>query len=126
MKASILSLLLLAFPLIATSSYPHLASTYKYGYDIRDDYHGTNFGASESSYGQGIRGEYHVHLPDGRIQTVSYYDDGNSGLIADVSYTKYGALRPIGHRSVSHGHVVSGPGHSSVSHGQYNIPFYIN
>ncbi|XP_040580884.1 pro-resilin [Lepeophtheirus salmonis] len=63
---------------------------YKYGYDVYDDYHGTKFGAYESSNGHDTTGEYHVQLPDGRLQTVNYRDDGYSGFIADVSYSGYG------------------------------------
>ena len=40
-----------------------------------------------------LQGQYHVALPDGRIQTVTYrVDDAYSGYVADVSYS--GAAKP--------------------------------
>jgi len=41
-------------------------------------------GQKEHSDGKGVSGSYHVTLPDGRVQTVNYKDDGY-GLVADVS-----------------------------------------
>ncbi|XP_076060303.1 uncharacterized protein LOC143036629 [Oratosquilla oratoria] len=45
-----------------------------------------NFGVQESRDENRIQGSYFVHLPDGRIQKVTYYVDGDSGFVADVSY----------------------------------------
>jgi hypothetical protein len=50
---------------------------------------GVNFGASESRNGYVTSGSYHVLLPDGRVQTVTYTVDGDSGYIADVQYSGY-------------------------------------
>lgn len=54
---------------------------------MADSLSGANFGASEARDGYSTQGEYHVALPDGRIQTVSYRTDGDSGHIADVKYS---------------------------------------
>ena len=45
-------------------------------------------------------GEYHVALPDGRLQTVTYkVDDAYSGVIMDVKYSDYGKPHaPVVHK----------------------------
>ena len=59
---------------------------FKYG--VHDDKYYTDF--NEERYGDeagNIKGEYHVHLPDGRIQHVIYHADGNyGGTVMDVKY----------------------------------------
>ena len=60
---------------------------YSYQYGVADDITGANFGQSEQRDELVTSGEYHVALPDGRIQTVNYHVDGPSGYIADVSYS---------------------------------------
>ena len=68
---------------------------YNYEYKVHDDYHGTDFGHHESRDGYNTKGEYHVLLPDGRIQTVTYHVDGQyGGYVADVKYTKGHAPKP--------------------------------
>lgn len=59
---------------------------YGFGYDVRDEYTGANFGHREASDGYVTEGEYYVPLPDGRLQKVSYYVSGDSGFVAQVSY----------------------------------------
>ncbi|MCL4147924.1 UNVERIFIED_CONTAM: hypothetical protein GTU68_044297, partial [Idotea baltica] len=48
---------------------------YKYEYGIHDPHYGSNFGHSETGDGYNVKGQYYVHLPDGRIQKVSYFTD---------------------------------------------------
>lgn len=50
------------------------------------DYYGNDFGHQESRDGDYTQGHYYNHLPDGRLQKVTYYVDGYSGFVADVSY----------------------------------------
>merc|ERR1712212_365706 len=60
---------------------------YQYGYAVADDYSGANFASNEKRDGYATNGEYHVALPDGRTQIVSYnVADGYSGYVADVRY----------------------------------------
>ncbi len=59
---------------------------YAYEYGVHDEYSGANFNAQETSDGAAVHGSYQVHLPDGRIQTVTYTADHYNGYVADVKY----------------------------------------
>ena len=72
-------------PVIAEPLYPDTVPAYNYNYGVADSLSGANFGASEARDGYNTNGEYHVALPDGRLQTVTYTADAN-GYIADVKY----------------------------------------
>merc|ERR1711874_176258 len=78
-----------AGPLVAAPGYasPDLAEppVYNYQYGVSDDYSGANFQQTESRDGYLTSGSYTVNLPDGRIQTVKYTDNGD-GIIQDVTY----------------------------------------
>ena len=76
--------------------YDHHPAYYKYAYGVKDDYHGTHFGHTEKRDGHYTSGEYHVLLPDGRTQTVSYHVDGKKGYVAKVTYS--------GHKHEVHHH----------------------
>ena len=77
------------------------APVYNYNYAVADDYSGAQFGQSENRDGYATSGEYHVALPDGRIQTVTYrVDDAYGGYIADVKYT--GTAHPHPHHAKAH------------------------
>lgn len=52
---------------------------------MNDDYAYVNMGHKEKSDGKVTSGSYHVALPDGRIQTVTYKAD-DYGYVADVTY----------------------------------------
>jgi hypothetical protein len=62
---------------------------YAYGVDAQDPYGNyVQFGQNEARDGYSTYGEYHVQLPDGRLQTVKYtVADAYSGYVADVSYS---------------------------------------
>merc|ERR1712168_1221161 len=66
--------------------YDETPKPYAYEYGVADDYSGSNFNAHENADGKAVTGSYQVHLPDGRIQTVTYTADHYNGYIADVSY----------------------------------------
>eukprot|EP00095_Tigriopus_kingsejongensis_P006756 maker-scaffold544_size141056-snap-gene-0.29 protein:Tk06756 transcript:maker-scaffold544_size141056-snap-gene-0.29-mRNA-1 annotation:"hypothetical protein DAPPUDRAFT_112094" len=106
----------------------HHPAYYKYGYKVHDDYHGTDFGHNEHRNGQVTKGEYHVKLPDGRVQTVTYYVDGYKGYVAEVKYhgkahhpegkkhhKGYGLDHGHGGHSEVYGH--QKPGHDHGHHG---------
>ena len=59
---------------------------YAFEYGVYDDYYNTNFGHRESRDNDLTKGSYFVHLPDGRLQKVTYYVDGYSGYVAEVTY----------------------------------------
>merc|ERR1712106_402026 len=59
---------------------------YAFNYGVADDYSGAAFSQSEQRDGYATSGSYTVNLPDGRIQTVNYVDNGD-GVTQDVSYS---------------------------------------
>nr|XP_022905382.1 pro-resilin-like [Onthophagus taurus] len=62
------------------------AMSYEFGYQVKDDYSGNDYGRQEKSDGNQVQGEYRVQLPDGRTQIVTYYADWQTGFHADVRY----------------------------------------
>ncbi|XP_044729162.1 pro-resilin-like [Chrysoperla carnea] len=64
----------------------HEPKSYEFGYAVKDDYSGNDYGRKETSDGNAVHGEYRVNLPDGRVQIVTYYADWKSGFHADVRY----------------------------------------
>lgn len=83
-------------------AYADVPPAYNYAYAVADDYSGAAFGANEARDGYATTGEYHVALPDGRIQTVTYrVDDAYGGYVADVKYSgepKYEPYKPAPHK----------------------------
>ena len=59
---------------------------FAFQYGVADDYSKANFNAQETSDGKVTSGSYQVHLPDGRVQTVTYTADHYNGFVADVKY----------------------------------------
>lgn len=58
---------------------------------MRDFHTGNDFGHTQNRDPDGVtRGEYHILLPDGRVQSVKYTAD-DQGFHADVSYDGAGA-----------------------------------
>ena len=53
---------------------------FRYGYAVQDDI-GNDFNKQETSDGGVVTGQYSVLLPDGRIQTVTYSVDPNTGFV---------------------------------------------
>ncbi|XP_037086133.1 cuticle protein 7-like, partial [Pollicipes pollicipes] len=67
---------------------PSRRHTAKYAFDyaVADEYSGSDFAADETRDGASTTGSYRVALPDGRVQTVTYKVDGDSGFVAEVTY----------------------------------------
>ena len=99
---------------------------------MADDITGANFGQSEQRDGLATSGEYHVALPDCRIQTVTYHVDDISGYVADVSYSGephvglgVGHSTPVYHSPINHGlghtaTLVNSPLHAAAIHSPIN------
>ncbi|XP_068217546.1 pro-resilin-like [Palaemon carinicauda] len=67
----------------------HTASPlYSFGYALKDDYTGNDFGHQETRDGYNTIGHYYVNLPGGSYQKVSYNVGGNSGVLPQVTYLK--------------------------------------
>lgn len=60
--------------------------TYDKKWAVKDEGTGLDFGQDEVAKNNVIEGSYHVLLPDGRIQTVTYHVDKDSGYTASVTY----------------------------------------
>ena len=59
---------------------------YDFSWEVSEE-DGGNFGYHEARDGDNTQGSYSVDLPDGRRQTVTYYVNGDSGYVAEVSYS---------------------------------------
>ena len=56
---------------------------------LKDDLSGNDYGHRENrAFDDVTKGEYFVRLPDGRLQTVTYYVDPTSGFRATVAYDR--------------------------------------
>nr|XP_027206662.1 extensin-like [Penaeus vannamei] len=76
---------------------PSGPAQYDFNYAVKDDYSGNDFGHQEGRDGYDTQGTYYVQLPDGRLQTVTYNVNGDSGFLADVAYqgeAQYPAQEP--------------------------------
>merc|ERR1719369_898946 len=98
---------------------------YSYQYGVNDDYSGANFQQSENRDGYSTSGIYTVALPDGRVQTVKYTDNGD-GVIQDVTYEgvpQYGptvvktavVAHPVAH-AIAHPVAVAHPVAHAIAH----------
>lgn len=92
MKTSVAVLVVLVTAVAALPSDPYqqpykaAPKPYNFAYGVNDPYQGIDFGQTENSDGNAVKGSYTVQLPDGRKQTVNYRADHDAGFHADVSY----------------------------------------
>ena len=56
-----------------------LPANYAFTWKVKDDYTKNDYGQTENREGEQTQGEYHVLLPDGRTQRVSYTVDAYNG-----------------------------------------------
>ena len=84
---------------------------FHFQYGVHDDKYHTDFSEVRSGDEAGnIKGEYHVHLPDGRVQHVIYHADGNyGGTVMEVKYDGEAHHPDVIHHA-AHGH----GGHGAV------------
>ncbi|KAG6440653.1 cuticle protein 10.9 [Manduca sexta] len=69
----------------AEEEYPPMP--YEYKYDVEDQEKTLYFGANEAGDAQGkVSGGYRVLLPDGRLMTVEYTVEGESGFVPKISF----------------------------------------
>ncbi|CAG9125407.1 hypothetical protein JYU34_006047 [Plutella xylostella] len=60
---------------------------YEYKYDVEDQEKALFFGANEAGDAQGkVIGGYKVLLPDGRLMTVEYTVEGESGFVPKITF----------------------------------------
>jgi len=74
-------------PAYAQPIYNEADAVYTWEYAVKDDYTYNDFGHKETREGAYTAGEYFVALPDGRLQTVTYTVQGDSGYVPVVQYT---------------------------------------
>lgn len=98
---------------------------YEFGYQVKDEYTGTNYDRKEQSDGNQVRGEYRVELPDGRTQIVTYYADWQTGFHADVKYEGE-AQYPDQYNTYSGGYAQNYNGYNNGYNGNANAPGYNN
>ncbi|KAK4325277.1 hypothetical protein Pmani_004138 [Petrolisthes manimaculis] len=80
------------------SQEPSGPAQYDFNWNVKDEYSGNDFGHNEGRDGYDTQGTYYVQLPDGRLQRVTYYVNGDSGYVAEVSYegeAQYPAYQPV-------------------------------
>nr|XP_045624312.1 pro-resilin-like [Procambarus clarkii] len=77
-----------AAALLAGGLYPtrQTPASYEFRYGIKDDLSDNDYGHLENREGDFTQGSYHVQLPDGRLQKVTYSVKGDSGFVVQVTY----------------------------------------
>ncbi|XP_068210720.1 pro-resilin-like [Palaemon carinicauda] len=67
-------------------SYESSEAKYSFNWAVSDDSSSNEFGHQETRDGDYTQGSYYVQLPDGRLQTVKYSVNDDSGYVAEVTY----------------------------------------
>ncbi|XP_037801739.1 pro-resilin-like [Penaeus monodon] len=67
-------------------SFESTEAKYNFNWAVSDDSSSNEFGHQEARDGDDTQGSYYVQLPDGRLQKVAYFVDGDDGYVADVTY----------------------------------------
>ncbi|XP_045476847.1 uncharacterized protein LOC123682326 [Harmonia axyridis] len=75
------------FPLRGITNIDGAPEPYNYNYRVDNPPTGTFFGQDENGDAAGrVTGSYFVQLPDGRLMTVEYFVDGDSGFVPKITY----------------------------------------
>ncbi|KAB0793773.1 hypothetical protein PPYR_13393 [Photinus pyralis] len=89
-------MLLLAMSLISLASSrpqqidPDVPTPYDFQYKVENPPTNTFFGQSENGDPAGnVAGSYYTVLPDGRLQTVEYFVNGESGYVPRITYQPF-------------------------------------
>ncbi|XP_042894262.1 cuticle protein 21-like [Penaeus japonicus] len=67
-------------------TYKQPGMPFDFAYAVRDDYSGNDYAHQQTSDGHVTSGSYHVVLPDGRTEVVSFEADHDNGYVANVVY----------------------------------------
>ncbi|XP_068209991.1 pro-resilin-like isoform X2 [Palaemon carinicauda] len=70
----------------SSESYESSEAKYSFTWAVSDDSSSNEFGHQETRDGDDTQGSYYVQLPDGRLQTVKYSVNDDSGYVAEVTY----------------------------------------
>nr|XP_045617767.1 pollen-specific leucine-rich repeat extensin-like protein 3 [Procambarus clarkii] len=71
---------------VSRGSYEQRGTKYDYKWAVNEESSNAEFDHKEARDDNNIKGSYSVQLPDGRVQTVTYYVNGDSGYVAEVTY----------------------------------------
>jgi len=64
------------------------SQAYSYNWEVNDADSKNYYGQEQSSNDAGrVEGRYYVWLADGRLMTVSYYVDGDSGFVPKITFS---------------------------------------
>ncbi|PSN36604.1 hypothetical protein C0J52_21293 [Blattella germanica] len=70
---------------------------YDFDWKVEDAEYKNYYGQNEVGTAAGrVDGSYYVWLPDGRLMTVTYYVDGESGFVPTITYSQN--ANPFGKR----------------------------
>jgi len=71
------------------------SQAYSYNWGVNDAESKNYYGQEQSSNAAGrVEGRYYVWLADGRLMTVSYYVDGDSGFVPKITFSDPGFNPP--------------------------------
>ncbi|XP_068210670.1 pro-resilin-like isoform X2 [Palaemon carinicauda] len=71
----------------SSESFESSEAQYNFNWAVNHAPSRNDFGHQEARDGDNTQGSYFVQLPDGRLQKVSFFVDGDDGYIADVTYS---------------------------------------
>merc|ERR1712055_655645 len=67
-------------------SFESSEAKYNFQWAVSDESSENHYGHQEARDGDNTQGSYYVQLPDGRLQKVTFYVNGDNGYVANVEY----------------------------------------